>query len=256
MVTRGSTYDNRKNLPKSYFTNMIKKYEGTRIGRQELLAEILDDTPGALWRRDMIKTMAPETAADFDFKRVIIAIDPAVSTSNDSDETGIIVAAIDHRDFAYVLEDLSGRYQPHEWASIAIAAYKRHGADRIVAEVNNGGDMVESTLRMIDKNVSYRPVHASRGKAARAEPVSSLYEQGRVYHVGFFPQLEDQMTSFVPGQSASSPDRVDALVWALSDLVVGVQHSVSLVFGKLEGRDPLTIARGRLNTDHYRSHGL
>jgi predicted phage terminase large subunit-like protein len=156
-------------------------------------------------------------------QRIVVAIDPAISSHEGSDETGIIVAGKDDKSHAYVIEDLSGRYAPHEWARIAVDAFNRHSADRIVAEVNQGGAMVESTLRTIDPNVPFTAVHASRGKYVRAEPIAALYEQGRVHHVGNFPQLEDQQTAFVPDIDRArmgSPDRVDALVWALTELVV------------------------------------
>jgi hypothetical protein len=172
--------------------------------------------------------------------RVVVAIDPAVSSGEDSDETGIIVAGKDKNSKGYVLADLSGRYTPIEWARIAVAAYKNHGADRIVAEVNNGGDLVEAQMRVVDDNVAYTAVHATRGKMVRAEPVSALYEQGRIRHMGAFPMLEDQMCEFVPdldrskpkrdrsdpsslgmgGGVHSSPDRADALVWAFTELLV------------------------------------
>jgi phage terminase large subunit-like protein len=232
VTTRGSTYDNRANLSESFFSQVIKQYEGTRLGRQELLAEILDDTPGALWSRDLIEaSRVPADAANWDYKRIVVAIDPAVSAHAESDETGICVAGIDWRDEGFVLEDLSGRYQPHEWATRAIAALKRWQGDRIVAEVNNGGNMVEATLRAIDSAIPFRAVHASRGKAVRAEPISALWEQGRAHIVGSLPQLEDQMASFAPGQSTgSSPDRLDALVWAFTELLIAPRRA-ELVFG-------------------------
>jgi len=160
---------------------------------------------------------------------VVVAIDPATSSTAGSDETGIIVAGKDQTGCGWVLADASGRFQPVEWAKTAIAAYRAHCADRIVAEVNNGGDMVETTLRMIDPNAPFAAVHASRGKITRAEPVAALYEQGRVHHVGVFPHLEDQMCAFARdgrgsfdvGVAGFSPDRVDALGWALTDLLVG-----------------------------------
>jgi hypothetical protein len=174
-----------------------------------------------------------------DLVRVVVAIDPAVSSGEDADETGIIVAGKDKQSRGYVLADLSGRYTPIEWARIAVAAYKAHGADRIVAEVNNGGEMVEATLRVVDDNVAYTAVHATRGKVVRAEPVSALYEQGRIRHMGAFPALEDQMCEFTPdldrskpkrdpmdpsslgmGGARSSPDRADALVWAFTEILV------------------------------------
>jgi predicted phage terminase large subunit-like protein len=158
-------------------------------------------------------------------QRVVVAIDPAVTSHEGSDETGIVVAGIAFDGRVYVLADVSGRYAPTEWAHVAVAAYRAHRADRIVAEVNNGGDMVASVLRMVDPAAPVRTVHASRGKAVRAEPVAALYEQGRVVHVGVLSRLEDQLTSWEPSSSRGSPDRLDALVWALTDLVVEPQRA-------------------------------
>jgi len=225
-VTRGSTYENRTNLAPAFLQQNIRKYEGTRLVRQELEAEILDDVPGALWTRGVIE--ASRACAAPPLLRVVVAIDPAATSSEDADETGIIVAGSDKQGQAWVLADASGRYPPAEWAKTAIAAYRSHRADRVVAEVNNGGEMVEATLRVIDPNVSFAAVRASRGKLTRAEPVAALYEQGRVHHLGVFPQLEDQMCGFVPADhrylgrrlTGCSPDRVDALVWALTDLLI------------------------------------
>jgi predicted phage terminase large subunit-like protein len=209
-----------------FLGQIVRKYEGTRLGRQELEAELLEDVPGALWNRGVIE--AARAYAVPALLRVVVAIDPAASSSAGSDETGIIVAGKDKAGQGWVLADASGRYQPTEWARTAISAYRAHGADRIVAEVNNGGDMVEATIRMIDPNAPFAAVRASRGKVTRAEPVAALYEQGRVRHLGTFPQLEDQMCGFTRGLSGESdtrsmgysPDRVDALVWALTDLLV------------------------------------
>jgi len=160
IVTRGSSYENAANLAPGFFDSIVAKYEGTRLGRQELLAELLDDTPGALWTLDMLDLARRDHAPDL--QRVVVAIDPAVSSREGSDETGIIVAGKDERGHGYVLEDLSGRYAPAEWARTAIAAYYRHAADRIVAEVNQGGDLVETTLRTIDENVPFTAVHEPR----------------------------------------------------------------------------------------------
>lgn len=219
VVTRGSTYENAANLAPTFLKAIRDRYEGTRLGRQELEAELLFDTPGALWQlewldRDRV-TKAPE------LRRIVVAIDPAVSSHEGSDETGIIVAGVDGAGHGYVLEDLSGRYAPHEWARRAIDAYRRHKADRIVAEINQGGAMVESTLRMVDFGVPYRGVHASRGKMVRAEPISALYEQRKVHHFGTFSALEDQLCSYTAdmNRSAGSPDRLDALVWCLTELM-------------------------------------
>ena len=222
VVTRGSTYENRGNLAPGFFDQVIRKYEGTRLGRQELNAELLDDTPGALWSHGIID--AARQAAAPNLTRIVVAIDPAATSGEDADETGIVVVGRDDQGHGYVLADASGKYQPIEWANIAIAAYRANHADRIVAERNNGGDMVEATIRMVDQNVPVTTVWASRGKVTRAEPVSALYEQGRMHHVGTFPQLEDQMTNFTSDfdrQAAGySPDRLDALVWATTELLV------------------------------------
>ncbi|HEV8680513.1 MAG TPA: terminase family protein, partial [Stellaceae bacterium] len=222
VVTRGKTAENRKNLAPAFLDQIVKRYEGTRLGRQELDAELLDDMPGALWRREVIE--AARVSAPPDLSRIVVAIDPAATSNAEADETGIVTAGRDANGNGYVLGDASGRYAPAAWAQVAIAAYRAHRADRIVAEVNNGGEMVEATLRMIDPNVPFSAVRASRGKVARAEPVAALYEQGRIRHIGAFPQLEDQMCAFAGdfdrAAAGYSPDRVDALVWALTDLLV------------------------------------
>ena len=222
VVTRGSTYENRANLAPGFFDQVIGKYEGTRLGQQELNAELLEDTPGALWSHGIID--AARQAAAPNLARIVVAIDPAMTSGEDADETGILVVGKDHQGHGYVLADVSGRYQPIEWAKIAIAAYRTHHADRIVAERNNGGDMVEATIRMVDPNVPVTTVWASRGKVTRAEPISALYEQGRMHHVGGFPQLEDQMTNFTSDfdrqKAGYSPDRLDALVFASTELLV------------------------------------
>jgi phage terminase large subunit-like protein len=183
---------------------------------------LLEDTPGALWSHGLIEAGRLRTAPEL--VRVVVAIDPAVTSGEESDETGIVVVGKDKNGHGYVLADCSGRYAPTEWAKIAITAYRTHGADRIVAEVNNGGDMVEATIRMLDGNVAYKEVRASRGKVVRAEPVAALYEQGRAHHIGAFAKLEDQMTNFTSDfdrdAAGYSPDRVDALVWAFTELLV------------------------------------
>lgn len=225
-VTRGSTFDNTANLAASFITTIKTKYEGTRLGRQELYAEILDDNPGALWKWADIEKARVAIAPEF--KRVAGAIDPAVSSQEDSDETGIIFGGRAScrckgtpEDHAFIIADRSGIYTPDKWAREVARGYREFECDRIVAEVNNGGDLVESTLRTLgDREISYRAVHASRGKQIRAEPIAALYEQGKVHHVGAFPRLEDQMTQWNPIDSWS-PDRVDALVWLLTELMMG-----------------------------------
>lgn len=221
-VTRGSTYDNRNNLAPAFVEQIIQKYEGTRVGRQELYAEILDDNPNALWTRERIDELRVKTAPD-NYKRIVVAIDPAVTNSEDACETGIIVAGIDYSNEAYIIDDCTMQGTADQWASRAIVAYHKYGADRIIGEANNGGDLIEALIRSKDPSVSYRKVHASRGKTKRAEPVSALYEQGRVHHIGAFPKLEDQMCAWNPqllDSEQDSPDRMDAMVWALSDLML------------------------------------
>lgn len=218
VVVTGTTYENRANLAEDFFVDIISQYEGTRRGRQELLAELLSDVPGALWTRKMLDETRVNSAPPA-FKRVVVAIDPAVTAGENSDDTGIVVVGIDARTgHGYVLEDLTLRAAPDVWARRAVEAYHRWSADRIVAETNNGGDMVESVIRTVDPTVSLRQVRASRGKYTRAEPVSALYEQGRVHHVGVLPELEDQLCTWVPGED--SPDRLDALVWAVTELML------------------------------------
>jgi len=218
VVTRGSTYENAANLPPSFLKEIRDKYEGTRLGRQEIYAEILDDVPGALWNRTMLDELRVKKAPEL--IRIVVAIDPAVTSGEDSDETGIIVAGKGVDGHAYVLDDLSCRLSPDGWARRAVDAYHRYEADRIVAEVNNGGDLVEATIRTVDSKAAYKAVRASKGKRTRAEPIAALYEQGKIHHVGSFPLLEDQMCNFTPDGYDGSPDRVDALVWALTELML------------------------------------
>jgi phage terminase large subunit-like protein len=217
-VTRGTTYENKANLATSFLSKIITKYEGTRLGRQELNAELLEDNPGALWKRGDIEDGKVRRAPDL--VRIVVAIDPAVTSNEDSDETGIIAAGRDKQSppHFYVLDDESLIETPEGWSSKAVSLYRKRKADRIVGEVNNGGDMVESVIRNTDPNVSYKAVRATRGKALRAEPIAALYEQGRVHHVGNFTGLEDQMCDWNPQTDSESPDRVDALVWALTEL--------------------------------------
>lgn len=215
-ITRGSTYDNAANLAPAFIQQIVSKYEGTRLGRQELYAEILDDVPGALWTSSMIENLRVKQAPEL--VRIVVAIDPAVSADEGSNETGIIAAGrgVDGR--GYVLKDLSCILSPDGWARRAVNAYHDLKADRIIAEVNNGGDLVEATIRTVDRRVAYRKVHASRGKRTRAEPIAAMYEQGKIHHVGVFPELENQMCIYVPDNYDGSPDRMDALVWAFTEL--------------------------------------
>ena len=231
VVTRGSSYENRSNLAPAFYNTIIRKYEGTRIGRQELLAELLEDVPGALWLRGVIDA-ARVTLSDIrldQFIRIVVAIDPAVTANENSDETGIICAAMTEAQHIYVLADGSLRGSPNEWARAACRLFLKYNADRIVAEVNNGGDLVEHNLRAVHQMIPYRAVRASRGKVIRAEPVAALYEQGRCHHIGIFPELEDQMCGWSPQTGEKSPDRMDALVWAIYDLLLQPQEESSIV---------------------------
>ena len=220
-VVRGSTYDNRSNLPQSFFDQVVDHYEGSRIGRQEIYGEILTDVPGALWTRSLLDGNRIRDLPGLD--RIVVAVDPPVTSGKKADTCGIIVAARDQKGGAYILADCSVQgLSPHGWAKAALEAYHRYEADRLVAEVNNGGELVESLLRQIDPEVSYRAVRASRGKVLRAEPVAALYEQGRVQHHGVFAALEDQMCALTAHglSDGQSPDRVDALVWAVTELLL------------------------------------
>lgn len=219
VVTRGSTFANRANLAPQFLARILAKYRGTRLGRQELYAELLDDTPGALWNYTQIEELRVKHHAGL--KRIVVAIDPSTTSDAESAECGIVAAGLGEDDHGYVLEDVSGVLSPDAWARRAVGAYERLEADRIVAEVNNGGDLVETVIRTVDKNVSYSAVHASRGKHTRAEPVAALYEQKKVHHVGGFAKLEDQMCTWDAVSGQKSPDRMDALVWALTELMIG-----------------------------------
>lgn len=215
-LRRGSTFDNAANLAPAALAELRNRYEGTRIGRQELYAELLLDTPGALWSIDQFDRPGFRVADHPDLQRVVVAIDPAVSAEETSDESGIVVAGRTGDD-SYVLEDLSLRAAPATVARVAVDAFHELQADRIVVEANNGGDWLPALIATVDPDVRVDKVHASRGKELRAQPVAGLYEQGRVHHLGELPLLEEQMCSWTPG-ARKSPDRLDALVWALTSL--------------------------------------
>tara|TARA_R110000787_G_scaffold128700_1_gene240477 strand:+ start:2024 stop:3271 length:1248 start_codon:yes stop_codon:yes gene_type:complete len=216
-VTSGNTFENEANLADSALSMLKEKYDGTTLGRQELYAEIIEDLEGALWSSKLIEEKRLTEGTKIDLTQIIVAIDPAVTNNEDSDETGIVVVGKDINNEYYVLEDATGKYSPDQWAKKAINCFYDWGADRIVAEVNNGGDLVERLLRGMDLNIPYRSVRATRGKLVRAEPIAALYEQRRVHHIGYFPELESQMCSYT-GETKPSPDRLDALVWGLSEL--------------------------------------
>jgi phage terminase large subunit-like protein len=224
VITRGSTFDNAANLAPSFLKSIRSKYEGTRLGRQELNAELLLDVPGALWTREMLDRANGSWTLP-DMQRVVVAVDPSGTRGEEDsgDSVGIVVAGFGSDDKCYVLADRTCKLSPDAWGREAVRAYREFKADRIVAEKNFGGAMVEHVLRTIDRNIPYREVTASRGKTQRSEPVAALYEQGRVRHAGSFPELEDQCCAMTgDGYSGDgSPDRLDALVWAISDLMLG-----------------------------------
>jgi phage terminase large subunit-like protein len=229
-VTSGSTYDNRSNLAPAFFNSIITKYEGTRLGRQELNAELLEDRPGALWTLLAIDTDRVQVCPPL--SRIVIAADPAVTSGEDSAEWGIVAvgqgpspAGADWPPHYYLFDDLSEKLSPNDAARKIVGAYQAHKADRVIAEVNNGGDLVEAILRTVNLNFAYQAVHASRGKLTRAEPIAALYEQHRVHHVGAFGILEDQMCDYVPFLS-KSPDRMDALVWGITALSADVEEEI------------------------------
>jgi phage terminase large subunit-like protein len=211
-TTRGSTYENAANLAPSTLQSLLRRYEGTRLGRQELMGEILDDVEGALWTRQLIPE--PTAPPPHDWRRLVVAVDPP---GGGRAEAGIIAAGM-HRDRYWVLRDRSARLSPREWGAAAVDLYHELRADRIVAERNYGGDMVAATIAGIDPTAALEVVTATRGKAQRAEPIAALYEQGHVCHAPGLDDLEDQMCTWVPG-TGESPDRLDAAVWALTWLL-------------------------------------
>lgn len=220
-LTRGKTLDNASNLAKPFLTKIRKRYEGTRLGRQELNGEVLGDLPGALWRLDQIDLYRIARPEDIpEMQRILVAVDHAVTDGEESNEHGIIVAGITEEQTGVVLEDASVAGTPLKWARRAIAMHDKYAADGVVVEVNQGGDLVAQTLRSVRPELNIIEVRATRGKHVRAEPIAALYEQGRVFHAGTFTELEDQMTQMTDAgfQGEGSPDRTDALVWALTEL--------------------------------------
>lgn len=225
-VTRGSTYENAANLATNFMDAIVARYEGTRLGRQELDAVMLDDTPGALWLLSQLDEHRCMGGLPEDIVRTVVAVDPPASSGEGADECGIIVMGKGESGRGYVLADYSTQGQtPAEWAAVVARAVGAHFADIVVAEANNGGEMVETVLAATNLEAKIKLVHASKGKVTRAEPIAALYEQGRISHVGSFPTLEDQMCTFTVGfdrkKAGYSPDRVDALVWAATELYVG-----------------------------------
>jgi len=247
-VTTGSTMENTSNLAPSFIKSIHERYGGTRLGRQELEAELLEDVPGALWTLAMIDAERCEKGGALggailpvrngqvvEMQRVVVAIDPSGTKGDgEGDDIGIVAAGLGTDGRGYVLGDYSCQLSPEGWARRAIEAASLHKADRIIAERNFGGAMVEAVIRAADRDAPYKEVTASRGKVARAEPIAALYEQGRVSHVGSFPELEDQMCAFTPAGYVGdgSPDRGDALVWALSELMLGEEKTAWIMTRK------------------------
>lgn len=223
IITNGNTRENMSNLAPSFIRNVVEPLEGTRIGRQEINGEILDENPNALFSSNNIekyrvpKYDSGKNLIDYKFSRIVVGIDPAVSSNATSDSTGIVVGAKGLDGHYYIIEDATMLAKPIEWSTKAVNLYHLYNADRIVAEVNNGGDLIEQAIRSVDDNVSYKQVRAMKNKILRAEPIANFYERGIVHHIGIFKELEDQMTQYT-GLSKKSPDRLDALVWVLTEL--------------------------------------
>jgi phage terminase large subunit-like protein len=214
-VIKGTTMDNYFLTPK--YAESLKRELTDRMFRQECLAEILDDNPYALWRMTDIESCRIHDIPEL--RRIVVGVDPAVTSSDESDETGIVVCGVDYGNRVYVLEDCSvSAATPEQWASVVVDAYKRWSADSVVAEVNQGGDMVESIILQKSRSLRVIKVRATKGKAVRAEPVAALYERHECHHVGRHDRLEQQMTEWDPVNSKKSPDRMDPLVWAVTEL--------------------------------------
>lgn len=238
VITRGSTYDNLDNLAASFRDQVLSSYEGTRIGRQELLGELLEDVEGALWTNTMLEEALVDELPKM--QRVVIAIDPSGGDAQGNDEQGIVVAGLGIDGFYYVMADRSCKLSPQGWASRAVEAYNEFRADKIVAEKNFGGDMVEAVVKQVAPDVGIKMVSASRGKVQRAEPIAALYEQSKVKHAKGLTELEAQLTEWTP-ESGTSPDRLDAMVWALTELSTGRKKAPSVQAVSVTQRNPWSI---------------
>ena len=222
-VTAGSTHDNVQNLAGRFVQEVIAQYSGTKLERQEIYGELLDEFEGALWNYSILdRFRVPEVP---NTTRLVVAVDPAISSDEGADLTGIVVAALGENKHGYILGDHSLRASPERWATKVVGLYNEFKASLVVAEKNQGGEMVEATIHAIDKDVNVSLVHASKAKVTRAEPIAAFYEQGRVHHVGTHKDLEDQMCLFLPGEIKKSPDRVDALVWGLTELMANANQT-------------------------------
>jgi phage terminase large subunit-like protein len=222
-VTRGSTYDNEANLARSFFNQVVSKYEGTRLGRQEIDAEILDDVPGAMFSRDDIERTRLKILPDL--SRIVVSVDPSGTAGSEAqDDVGIVVAARTHDRHGVVIDDRTCNAPPSIWAKRAVDAYHEYSADCIIAESNFGGAMVENTIRSVPggRDVPIKLIHASRGKHIRAQPIASLYEQHKIHHLGQFSVLEDELCFFTHDgyMGVGSPNRADAAIWAFTELLI------------------------------------
>lgn len=235
-VTTGATYENISNLSPVFIREVLKRYEGTRLGEQELYGRIMTDTPGALWTRDLLEKCRVRQAPDM--VRIVVAVDPGASTSDSANNTGIVAVGLDAHRHGYVLSDVTCKKKPAGWGETVVRLFDSLHADCVVAEINQGGDMVghvvETAARALHSTgerpmpeVSFKTVRASKGKYTRAEPISALYEQKRVHHVGMFADLEDELCTWVPGET--SPDRLDANVWGLTELMLGYVGDTEIV---------------------------
>jgi phage terminase large subunit-like protein len=230
-VSTGSTYDNKSNLAEAFYNKIIKRYEGTRIGRQEIHAQILDDNPNALFtREDLDKARVKNREEVPELVRIFVGVDPAVTSGEDSNDTGIVVVGQDDSDHYYVIGDYTCHKKPMGWATQVMKAYCWEEADMVVGEVNNGGDLIETVIRNVPaqpdlnididgQQVPYQSVRATRGKVVRAEPAGAICEQGRLHMVGTWPELEDELVQYDAESSEESPDRYDAMVWAIISMM-------------------------------------
>ncbi len=214
VVVRGSSYENRSNLDPSWFSDILSEHEGTHLARQEIYGEILDEAPGALWTRQLIEDQTKPRDFEIAIKRGVVGVDPAMSSGPDSDECGIVVCGIGVDGRGYVFADKSKRTTPDGWGRIIVGQYHQWDCDKVVAEKNQGGDLVEHVIRTVEPYIPYEGVSAKKSKILRADPVAALYEQGKIFHIGSFPKLEDEMVSYDPEESNFSPNRLDALVYA------------------------------------------
>lgn len=229
-VTKGSTYDNKENLSNTFMNQIIAQYEGTRLGQQELLAEILLDVEGALWSRQTLDANRVESIEFEDLVRIVVSLDPTVATAENATETGMIVMGKHKNGHGYTIADKSLVASPDKWAREAVKAYEFYQADRIIAEKNNGGEMITLTIRTVNASVPVTLVWASRGKLTRAEPVAALDEQHKLHMVGTFPKLEDELCTY--DGEGDSPNRLDAYVWAATELFIGKKLSRGLTWGR------------------------